>query len=323
MIAELIGAPVEMAPQLLEWSHRMVAMYQFGVTREVEDAAASAAEDFAQFLREHIARRRGDPRDDLISRLIEAESDGARLSESELVTTCILLLNAGHEATVHSIGNGLKAILEGGAAFAEVRIDDAMVEELLRFDAPLHLFTRYALQDIEIAGIELHQGDQIGLLLGAANRDPLAFAEPGRFDPRRAPNPHVAFGAGIHFCVGGAFLARLEMRIGAGDPAAAPAALAVDPERRATATPTIFMGWKRSGRVGDAQGVSPFSDEPNCRLYFSGLIVFNELAEPGKFSSSIFRRTRSAGVAECAGRFRRVWHGASEATAAIASASSR
>ena len=116
VIAELIGAPVEMAPQLLEWSHRMVAMYQFGVTREVEDSAASAAKDFAQFLREYIARRRADPRDDLISRLIEAESDGSRLTESELVTTCILLLNAGHEATVHGIGNGLKAMLEHAGA---------------------------------------------------------------------------------------------------------------------------------------------------------------------------------------------------------------
>jgi len=212
VIAELIGVPVEAAPQLLDWSHRMVAMYQFGVTREVEDAAASAAKEFAQFLREYVVRRRGDPQDDLISRLIEAESDGGRLTENELVTTCILLLNAGHEATVHGIGNGLKAILEGGAAFAEARIDDAKVEELLRFDAPLHLFTRYALQDLEIAGIELRQGDRIGLLLGAANRDPLVFAEPERFDPRRAPNPHVAFGAGIHFCVG-APLARLEMRV--------------------------------------------------------------------------------------------------------------
>jgi cytochrome P450 len=208
----LIGAPVEMAPRLLEWSHRMVAMYQFGVTREVEDAAARAAKEFAQFLRGHIVRRRGDPRGDLISRLIEAETDGERLTESELVTTCILLLNAGHEATVHTIGNGLKAILESGAASAEARVDNAMVEELLRFDSPLHLFTRYALQDIEIGGIKLRQGDRIGLLLGAANRDPLAFAEPDRFDRRRAPNPHVAFGAGIHFCVG-APLARLEMRI--------------------------------------------------------------------------------------------------------------
>jgi cytochrome P450 len=213
VIGELIGAPAEMAPHLLEWSHRMVAMYQFGVTREIEDSAASAAKDFAQFLREYIARRRADPRDDLISRLIEAESDGSRLTESELVATCILLLNAGHEATVHGIGNGLKAMLEHrGAPSADFTVDEAMIEELLRFDAPLHLFTRYALRDVEIAGIGLRQGARIGLLLGAANRDPLIFAEPDRFDPRRAPNPHLAFGGGIHFCVG-APLARLELRV--------------------------------------------------------------------------------------------------------------
>jgi len=211
VISELIGAPLEMAPQLLEWSRRMVAMYQFGVTREVEDAAAAAAKDFSRFLRRLVGIRRADPRDDLISGLIEAESEGARLTESELVSTCILLLNAGHEATVHAIGNGLKALLERRASAP----DEAMVEELLRFDSPLHLFTRYALQDVEIGELRLRQGERIGLLLGAANRDPLAFAEPDRLEPRRAPNPHVAFGGGIHFCVG-APLARLEMRIALG-----------------------------------------------------------------------------------------------------------
>jgi cytochrome P450 len=186
-------------------------MYQFGLTREVEDSAAAAAREFSAFLREYVARRRGDPRDDLISRLIEAESEGARLSEDELVTTCILLLNAGHEATVHAIGNGVKALLEGPGLLG-LEIDDALADELLRFDPPLHLFTRYALQDVELEGVRLRQGDRIGLLLGAANRDPLVFPGPGRLDPRRAPNPHVAFGAGIHFCVG-APLARLEMRV--------------------------------------------------------------------------------------------------------------
>jgi cytochrome P450 len=211
VIAELIGVPVEMAPRLLDWSHRMVAMYQFGVTREVEDAAAAAAGEFSSYLREYVSRRRREPRDDLISRLIEAESEGARLSEGELVTTCVLLLNAGHEATVHAIGNGLKALLEA-AGLSGPEIDDALVDELLRVDPPLHLFTRYALQDMEIAGVELRLGDRIGLLLGAANRDPLVFPDPDVLDPRRAPNPHVAFGAGIHFCVG-APLARLEMRV--------------------------------------------------------------------------------------------------------------
>ncbi|HEY1940707.1 MAG TPA: cytochrome P450 [Roseiarcus sp.] len=216
VIAELIGVPVEMAPRLLEWSHRMVAMYQFGVTRAVEEGAAAASSEFAAFLREMIAARRAEPRDDLISRLIAAEGDGGRLSADEMVSTCVLLLNAGHEATVHGLGNGVKALLESkldlAAAFADAAATEATVEELLRFDAPLHLFTRYTLEDVEIAGLKLAQGDRIGLLLGAANRDPKAFAAPARLDPRRTPNPHVAFGAGIHFCVG-APLARLEMRV--------------------------------------------------------------------------------------------------------------
>jgi cytochrome P450 len=216
VIAELIGVRGEMAPQLLQWSHRMVAMYQFGVTRAVEDAAATAASEFAAFLRESVAARRSDPRDDLVSRLLAAEADGARLSQDELIAICVLLLNAGHEATVHGLGNAVKAILENGIdgaqAFADARASEAIVEELLRFDAPLHLFTRYALEEVEIAGVRLRQGARIGLLLGAANRDPQAFAEPDRFEPGRAPNPHVTFGAGIHFCVG-APLARLELRL--------------------------------------------------------------------------------------------------------------
>ncbi|MBV8661572.1 MAG: cytochrome P450, partial [Hyphomicrobiales bacterium] len=216
VIAELIGVPAATAPQLLDWSHRLVAMYQFGVTRAVEDAAAAAALEFGAFLRETIAARRGSPGEDLISRLIAAETDGARLTLDEMVSTIMLLLNAGHEATVHALGNGIKALLEGAVdpavAFADARATVATVEELLRFDAPLHLFTRYALEDVEIAGMTLRQGDRVGLLLGAANRDPAAFADPARLDLVRTPNPHVAFGAGIHFCLG-APLARLEMRV--------------------------------------------------------------------------------------------------------------
>lgn len=216
VIAELIGVPVETAPQLLDWSHRMVAMYQFGVTRAVEDAAAAAASEFAAFLRETVAARRAGPRDDLISRLIAAEADGARLSEDELITTCMLLLNAGHEATVHGVGNSVKSVLESGLdpaqVFADADASESTVEELLRFDAPLHLFVRYALEDVEFAGVTLKQGERVGLLLGAANRDPRAFTNPGGIDVKRTPNPHVTFGAGIHFCVG-APLARLELRV--------------------------------------------------------------------------------------------------------------
>jgi cytochrome P450 len=216
VIAELIGAPVETAPRLLDWSHRMVAMYQFGATRAIEEDAAGAARDISEFVRDIARRRRREPADDLISRLIEAEGQGARLTEDELVATCVLLLNAGHEATVQGIGNGVKALLENDAvhtvAGADPTENEAIADELLRFDSPLHLFTRYALQDVEIAGIKLRQGERIGLLLGAANRDRRAFAEPDRLDFKRATNPHLAFGAGIHFCVG-APLAKLEMRV--------------------------------------------------------------------------------------------------------------
>ena len=216
VIADLLGVPREMGPQLLDWSHRMVAMYQFGVTRAVEDGAASASRDFAAFIRGYARARRGDLRDDLISQLLVAESGEGKLSEDELVTTCILLLNAGHEATVHAIGNGVKAILEReldpAKIFADASASAATVEELLRLDAPLHLFTRYALEDVEAAGVRLRKGAKIGLLLGAANRDPERFPEPDAFEPGRDPNPHVAFGAGVHFCVG-APLARLEMAV--------------------------------------------------------------------------------------------------------------
>ena len=214
VIADLIGVPREMGPQMLDWSHRMVAMYQFGATRAVEERAAKAAGEFADFMRAHARARRSDLRDDLISQLLRAESADGKLSEDELVTTCILLLNAGHEATVHAIGNGVKAALEHGvdaeSAFATEASGAATVEEMLRLDAPLHLFARYALEDVEFAGVQLKKGEKIGLLLGAANRDPDRFPRPDAFDAKRDPNPHLTFGAGIHFCLG-APLARLEM----------------------------------------------------------------------------------------------------------------
>ena len=216
MIAELVGAPVADGPKLTAWSHRMVAMYQFAPPRADEDAAAGAAAEFAAYLRVLVAERRRSPRDDLISRLIEAESGEGRLSLDELVATVALLLNAGHEATVHALGLAVRALIEAGAGAALARAGErereAMVEELLRFDPPLHMFTRYALEDAEIEGVRLRQGERVGLLLGAANRDPAVFADPDRLDLARAPNPHVAFGAGIHFCLG-APLARLELRV--------------------------------------------------------------------------------------------------------------
>lgn len=209
VICDLLGVPSDMARQLLSWSHDMVAMYQARRDRAVEDAAVRATIAFSDFMRRYIAERRKSPRDDLLSELIRAEEEGRKLSEDELVTTAILLLNAGHEATVHAIGNAAKAFLELGLRDG---IGEGHVEEALRYDAPLHLFTRYALEDLDYAGLRLKKGEVVGLLLGAANRDPARFRDPDRFDPGRDPNPHVSFGAGIHFCIG-APLARLEMQI--------------------------------------------------------------------------------------------------------------
>ena len=194
VITDLLGVPRAMGPQLLDWSHRMVAMYQFGVTRAVEDGAAAASREFSDFMRGYARARRADLETTSSASSSPRKARRGKLSEDELVTTCILLLNAGHEATVHAIGNGVRAILERGldarALFAGAKATAATVEELLRLDAPLHLFTRYALEDVEVSGVSLRKGDKIGLLLGAANRDPARFPDPDAFDPGREPNPH-------------------------------------------------------------------------------------------------------------------------------------
>jgi cytochrome P450 len=209
VICELLGAPAEMATQFLKWSHDHVAMYMAKRDRTIEDAAVKAVVEFSAYMRALIAERRKHPRDDLLSELARAESEGQKLSEDELVTTAILILNAGHEATVHAIGNGLKALLERGLTEP---ITPALIEEVLRFDAPLHMFTRYALEDLDYNGLHFKKGETVGLMLGAANHDPARFAAPEIFNPTREQNAHVSFGAGIHFCIG-APLARLEMLI--------------------------------------------------------------------------------------------------------------
>ena len=218
VIAEMIGLPGEMAPQLLNWSNRMVQMYMYGVTHATELDANQASQDFIDYLRQVIAERRRSPKEDLLTHMLTADPvDGQKLTEDEVISTAILLLNAGHEATVHTTGNAVKTILESGrdaqALFATPEQTEATVEECLRFDAPLHMFTRYALQDVTLEdGQRFRKGEVIGLMLGAANRDPVRFKDADSFDPFRTDGQNVSFGAGIHFCIG-APLARIELQV--------------------------------------------------------------------------------------------------------------
>jgi cytochrome P450 len=210
IIARLLGVPESRADDLLAWSNAMVGMYQARRTRADEEAASRAATDFTAFLTDYITQKRKQPADDLITTLIAAEEDGQRLSEAELITTCILLLNAGHEATVHTLGNGVKTLLETG--YSQSPVTGELVEEIIRFDPPLHMFTRWIYEDCTLFGHDFRRGDRVACLLAAANRDPAAYPDPARFDPARDGPANTAFGAGIHFCVG-APLARLELRI--------------------------------------------------------------------------------------------------------------
>jgi cytochrome P450 len=212
IICRMLGVPEGMKDQLLAWSHDMVGMYKAGRSRADEDRAATAAIGFSDYLRGFIAQRRRTPGDDLISELIAAQDSAGQLSEAEMVATCILLLNAGHEATVHGLGNGVRAILEAGGPRDWLAPDrlDATIEEILRYDPPLHLFTRIAYADVEVMGHRIRKGETVACLLAAAGRDPAVWEAPHRFNPGRPAKPHLAFGAGLHFCLG-APLARLEM----------------------------------------------------------------------------------------------------------------
>lgn len=216
MIARMIGIPEEMGPQLLKWSHAYVGMYMFKRTLEDEIAADRAAREFADYVRTVISERRREPKDDLLSHMIHTEHKGQYLTDDELISTTIVLLNAGHEATVHQIGNSVRVILESGAdpatLFEDEKSTERTVEETLRIGAPVHIFQRWVLEPVEIDGVSFKRGDKVSLILAAANLDPRKFSDPLTFKPDRAEAPNLSFGAGIHFCIG-APLARLELNI--------------------------------------------------------------------------------------------------------------
>lgn len=217
VIAEMLGVPPADRPRLRPWSAGIVGMFEPNPDEETVRRAVRASEEFAAYLRELIAERRRNPGEDLVSALVAAHEDQERLTEQELVSTCALLLNAGHEATVDTTANGWLALFRHPEELdllyrSPHRLDDA-VEELLRYDTPLQLFERWVLDDIDVGGKPIPRGSKVALLLGSANRDPARFPHPARFDITRpaAHNRHVSFGAGIHYCLGAA-LARLELR---------------------------------------------------------------------------------------------------------------
>lgn len=216
VIAELLGVPEADRRLLRPWSQAIVAMYELDHTEAEAALAHQAADEFSAYLRGLARLRSEDPRDDLISELALVEEAGDQLSEDELISTCVLLLNAGHEATVNVIGNGLLALINHRDQWQRLLANPALietaVEEMMRYDTPLQLFRRWVLEAFDYKGIRLEPGMQMGLMFGAANRDPDVFPDPHQFDVGRAPNAHLAFGAGIHYCLG-APLARLELQI--------------------------------------------------------------------------------------------------------------
>jgi unspecific monooxygenase len=182
-------------------------MYEVAPSEAVVDAAVRAAADFAALVRELARERAAEPRDDLVSDLVRASSEG--FTEDEVVASAVLLLNAGHEASVNVFGNGLVALLRAGVRPGEDGLATC-VEEMLRFDSALQLFERTATRPLEVAGVRIEAGQKVAALLGAANRDPAVFDAADEFRIDRDPNPHLAFGAGLHFCLG-APLARMEL----------------------------------------------------------------------------------------------------------------
>ncbi|MET3984319.1 cytochrome P450 [Streptomyces sp. PvR034] len=256
VIAELLGIPEADRGPLRPWSADICGMYELNPGPESAARAVRASLEFSAYLRDLIAERRKAPGPDLISALIAAHDDeeGGRLSEQEMISTCVLLLNAGHEATVNTTANGWWTLLRHPAALARLRGDVAAangpgiggpgiggpeklstaVDELMRYDTPLQMFERWVLDDIQVGDTVIPRGAEVALLFGSANRDPARFAHPDELDLGRTDNPHLTFGAGIHYCLG-APLARWELTASFGallDPAVPPLRLVREPRWR-------------------------------------------------------------------------------------------
>jgi cytochrome P450 len=236
VICSMLGVPRADTQLLLDWSHAIVKMYELSTTDAVRAAANTAAAEYIEYTQALIAEKRRIPDGLLVSELVRVEDEGDVLTEEEIVSTTMVLLEAGHEATVNTLGNGMRAIMRHPGEWQRLVSGEVparvAVEEMLRWDPPLHLFERWVLEEgVEIAGQPLSVGDEVAMLFGAAQRDPRRFADPDRFDVSRGDAGHVGFGGGIHFCVG-APLARQEIEVSVAGLAArfSQLSLAVEPE---------------------------------------------------------------------------------------------
>ncbi|HEY5663270.1 MAG TPA: cytochrome P450 [Ilumatobacter sp.] len=236
VICSMLGVPRADTRLLLDWSHAIVKMYELSTTDEVRAAANRAAGEYIAYTRDLIAQKRRAPDGLLVSELVRVEDAGDTLTEDEIVSTTMVLLEAGHEATVNTLGNGVRALMKHPAQWARLvsgEVDaKTAIEELLRWDAPLQLFERWVLEPgVEIAGHRFDVGDEVVMLFGSAERDPRRFDDPDRFDVGRGDTAHIGFGGGVHFCVG-APLARQELAVSLEGLVAAFPALALVEEPR-------------------------------------------------------------------------------------------
>ncbi|RZP26089.1 MAG: cytochrome P450 [Candidatus Actinomarinales bacterium] len=216
VIGELLGVPEEDHNLFLDWSHRIVKMYDFEVSKEDAESAEDAARDFYDYSLDLLNERRSNPKDDMITRLSQVSENNVYLTDQQIICTMILLLNAGHEATVNTLGNGLRALVSNNIDFDEIKNKNIptkdVVEELIRWDSPLQFFLRYVLEDAEIGEYNIPKKSKVAILLGSANHDGEQFEKPTEINFQREDKDHSSWGGGIHFCIG-AHLARLELEV--------------------------------------------------------------------------------------------------------------